>query len=65
MISNERIYVIICAKEKQASAEQAFVFPALLTSKQSAEQTRERRMRGFASVYSIKSKRHQMIRGRT
>ena len=43
------IYDIISAKENQATPKAAFGFPARLTSKRSAEQTKEHRRCEFAS----------------
>ena len=45
-------YDIISAKEKQATLKAAFVFLALLTSKQTAKQAGKRRMRSLR-VYVI------------
>ena len=44
---------IISAKEKQATLNAAFVFLALLTSKQTAKQDGKRRMRELASLYNV------------
>ena len=51
-------YDIISAQEKQAT-QSGICFSALLTSKQTAEQDEERRMRGLASIYDIISAREK------
>ena len=57
MISHRR-NDIISAKEKQATLKAAFVFLALLTSKQTAKQSIKRCRRELASVYGTLRKVH-------
>ena len=46
-------YDIMSAKEKQATAKQAFVFAAVMNEQTPDEIGQEARQRGFASLYDI------------